>query len=476
MRIAVIGAGPAGMTAAYQLAKGGAEVEVFEAGPVVGGMSRSIKLWGQTVDLGPHRFFSSDARVNGLWLEVVGRDYRMVERITRIYYNGRFFHYPLQATNALINLGLFEAFRCGMSYLREKVSPGSSSSSNETFESWVVDRFGRRLFEIFFKTYSEKLWGISCQELDADFAAQRIKRFSLGEAIKDVFGLGAAQHKTLVRHFAYPTTGTGTVYERMAESVRNRPGCRILTGTPIKGLCRDGNRISGIVTENGETREFDHVISTMPLTHMVRAIGDMPAEVENAVNALQFRNTILVYLHVSAKDVFPDQWLYVHASNLRMGRITNFRNWVPDIVGDCPGTILALEYWCNFEDALWAEDDQTLIDRAKDEILRTGLIRGAGITDGHVVRIPRCYPIYRKGYKDHLDVVTTFLKQFSGITPIGRYGAFKYNNQDHGILMGILVAENLLGGKNNDLWAVNTDYDSYQESTAITASGLVTSE
>jgi protoporphyrinogen oxidase len=459
------------MTAAYQLAKGGVDVEVYEASEQVGGMARSFQLWGQTVDLGPHRFFSNDARVNRLWLEVIGRDYRMVSRLTRIYYNQRFFRYPLEPANALWNMGLWTAARCVLSYLKEKASPSFPPDSPGTFESWVVGRFGRRLFDMFFKSYSEKLWGIPCQELDADFAAQRIKKFSLGEAIKSSLGLGKANHKTLVDHFAYPLGGTGMAYERMAEAVREWGG-EVHLKRPVRRVLHDDGHVHGLEFADGEQRYFDHVLSTMPLTLLVRGLGDLPADVRKAADSLTFRNTILVYLNVAGTDLFPDQWLYVHSPDLKMGRVTNFRNWVPELYGEQKTSILALEYWCYDQDALWAQAEQELIHRAEQEIRATGLIGDTPIAAGKVVRIRRCYPVYRTGYKDHLARVVSYLRGFRGLTPIGRYGSFKYNNQDHSILMGLLAAENLLEGRTNDLWSVNTDYDSYQEAARITETGL----
>ena len=471
MKVAVIGAGAAGMTAAYQLAKGGAQVEVFEANDRVGGLARTIELWGQKVDLGPHRFFSNDARVNRLWLEVMGRDYRMIDRLTRIFYRGRYFHYPLKPGNALWNMGILNAGRCLASYLKEKVRPSYPDGAAATFESWVVGRFGRRLFEMFFKSYSEKLWGISCQDLDADFAAQRIKKFSLGEALKSALGLGKSEHKTLVDRFAYPLGGTGTVYQRMAEKTRQRNGV-IHLDCPVERVVHDNRKVTGLQCSDGSFRPFDHVISTMPLTLLVRGLGTLPAEVDAAVDALRYRNTIIVYLHFQGKDLFPDQWLYVHSPDLLAGRLTNFRNWVPELYGNAQTTILALEYWCYDEDDLWAEPDQRLIERATREVRSTALVGSAAVSDGHVLRIRRCYPVYARGYKQHLSPIVAFLNTFQGLTPIGRYGAFKYNNQDHSILMGILAAANILDNQRHDLWAVNTDYDSYQESAVITATGL----
>jgi protoporphyrinogen oxidase len=459
------------MSAAYQLAKGGVDVDVFEASPHVGGLARTIELWGQRVDLGPHRFFSSDARVNRLWLEVVGRDYEMIDRLTRIYYEGRFFYYPLRPLNALLTLGFLEAAGCMLSYLRQRLFPPKLDES--TFEGWVVRRFGRRLFEIFFKTYSEKLWGIRCDDLDAAFAAQRIKKLSLFEAVKNaLLGGRGNKHKTLVDTFAYPTGGTGMVYERMAERVRASGG-RVHLQRPVERVLTEGGAVTGIELPGGEVLSFDHVISSMPITLLVARLPEAPAEVREAAAALRFRNTILVYLRVEGSGLFPDNWLYVHSPALRTGRITNFGNWVPQINGAERGrsTILALEYWCDDDEPLWAEDDATLIARARDELLRAGLAGEAPVGEGKVVRIRRCYPVYRRGYRAHLEPVERYLRSIEGLSVIGRYGAFKYNNQDHSILMGILAADNVLEGAKHDLWGVNTDYE-YQESAVITRTGL----
>ncbi|RUL89180.1 FAD-dependent oxidoreductase [Tautonia sociabilis] len=468
MRVAVIGAGPAGLAAAYRLAEAGEEVEVFESAPVVGGMCRSFRLWGQTVDLGPHRFFSTDPLVNGLWSEVVGRDYRMVDRMTRICYGGRFYRYPLEPIDALSKMGGLEASRCLGSYLKERIAPSFPPGSEGlgTFESWVVGRFGRRLFEKFFKSYSEKLWGIPCSELDEDFAAQRIKKFSLGEAVKSAVGLGRTRHKTLVDRFAYPIGGTGMVYDRLADRIRDRGG-QVRLGTRVRRVLHDRGRVLGLELADDSRHRFDHVISTMPLTLLVRGLGTPPPLVEKAIGALRFRNTVLVYLHVDGTDLFPDQWLYIHSPELLAGRLTNFRNWVPELHGGSTTSILALEYWCNDEDSLWAEPEEVQIARAVRELRQTGLIGDAKVLDGDVVRVPRCYPIYRAGYKNHLAVVTSYLDRFSGLTPIGRYGSFKYNNQDHSLLMGLLAADNLRQGPRHDLWSVNTDYECYQEAAEL---------
>jgi protoporphyrinogen oxidase len=473
MRVAVIGAGPAGMTAAMELARRGAQVAVYEASDRVGGLARSLDLWDQRVDLGPHRFFSTDARVNRLWLDVVGRDYQMVDRLTRIYYRRRFFHYPLKPLDALLKMGPANAAACLASYLKQRLSPSIAPQEHDSFEAWVVNRFGRRLFEMFFKSYSEKLWGISCHELSADFAAQRIKKFSLGEAVRGALAPGRnKRHRTLVERFAYPLRGTGAVYEKMAQRVRGHGGLVHLSA-PVRRVTHQGSRITGLELADGRQEACDHVISTMPLTLLVRGLADVPPEVAAAADALKFRNTILVYLHVDSDALFADQWLYIHSPELRMGRVTNFRNWVPQLCAGQRTTILAAEYWCDPSDAMWSEDEASMIERATCELRSTGLLGDAGVLAGHVVRIARCYPVYARGYRQHVECIADYLRNFDGLTPIGRYGAFKYNNQDHSILMGILAAENLVDGRNHDLWGVNTDYADYAESARITETGLV---
>ncbi|MGZ3883610.1 MAG: FAD-dependent oxidoreductase [Bacteroidia bacterium] len=468
MKVAVIGAGPAGMTAAYELSKQIGEVDVFEAGDSVGGMSKTIELWNQKVDIGPHRFFSSDTRVNELWLEVVGQDYEMVNRLTRIYYNRRFFHYPIKAFNALKNLGIFEAGRCIINYGVEKLFPTKDTS---TFEGWVTNRFGKRLYQLFFKTYTEKLWGIPCNVLDADFAAQRIKKFSLGEAMKTALFGNSGKHKTLVDQFAYPHGGTGMVYTRMAELIKGKGG-HIHLKSPIKRVITKNNKACAIELEDGTVKEYDHIISSMPLSLMVARLPEVPENVKQAANSLKFRNTIIVYLNVKAKNLFPDNWLYVHSSDLQMGRLTNFRNWVPQLYGKEESTICALEYWCYDEDEFWKLSEEKLIALGKEELKKTGLIKNAEITAGHVYKIHRCYPVYSTGYKDILKPVEDYLSTVQNLHVIGRYGAFKYNNQDHSILMGKLAAENILKGTSHNLWEINTDYDNYQEESMITKTGL----
>lgn len=461
MRTIVVGAGPAGLTAAYQLTKEAPFVDVFEASDCVGGMARSITLWGQTVDLGPHRFFSQDERVNRLWMEVVGDDYAIIERQTRILYQAKLYQYPLEVRDALTKFGVLEAGRCIVSYAKEFVLPTPQDGS---FENWVSNRFGRRLFEIFFKTYSEKLWGISCKTLDSDFAAQRIRNFSMGGAVKSIFIQGQNRAaRTVIDKFAYPLEGSGIVYERMADLVKKRGG-KVHMRSPVRRLIIKNNRVTGIECLSGQKEFCDQVITTMPLTTLVRQMDGAPVEVVHACEQIAFRNTILVYLEILNENPFTDNWVYVHDPDLAFGRVTNFRNWVPTICGKSPHTILAMEYWCNASDEFWTRDNSLLIEQAKTEIVRAGLVgSGNKIGKGFVLKIPNSYPVYRRGYKEHVSVIRNYLQHISGLQVIGRGGAFKYNNQDHSILMGHLAAENILKEQSHDLWGVNTDYDTYQE-------------
>jgi protoporphyrinogen oxidase len=432
-------------------------------------MAKTIPLWGQLVDLGPHRFFSSDTRVNRLWLEVINGRYRMVQRLTRIYYRRTFFDYPLKAFNALRGLGLLEAARCVLSYGKARLFPCRPES---TFDAWVTNRFGERLYGIFFKSYSEKLWGIPCKELDADFAAQRIKKLSLLEAVKAaVFG-GGQQHKTLVDEFAYPLDGAGAVYDTMAERIAAMGG-EIHLRTPVRSVHPASDQAGArpsIVLDDGDTLHFDHIVSSMPITLLVDRMG-APESIRSRAKELRFRNTLLVYLRIAGESPFPDQWIYVHSPELQTGRITNFRNWLPSITRNESDTIICLEYWCYDDDELWQADEQHLVALATGEAYKTSLVPPDTIIDGKVVRVPRCYPVYATGYRDQLAPVEQYLRQQPGISVIGRYGAFKYNNQDHSILMGLLAAENITDGTNHDLWAINTDYE-YQESSRITSTGL----
>ncbi|MGE0451516.1 MAG: FAD-dependent oxidoreductase, partial [Vicinamibacterales bacterium] len=454
------------------LAARGASVELHEAGPEVGGLCRTLDLWGQRVDLGPHRFFSTDPRVLGLWRDIVGPNYEMVRRMTRIYYDRRFFDYPLEPLSVLAGLGVWRSLECLASYVWAITRPRRPSL--DTFEDWVTARFGRRLYETFFKSYSEKLWGIPGDELDADFAVQRIKSLDLWEAVKAAFHRGRDEHRTLLREFAYPTGGTGRVYEKLAQMFIERSG-RLFLRSPVARVICDRGKVRGAELNDGRSIEADAVVSTMPLTLLIERLDGCPGEVRAAAARLTFRNTILAYLEVEGTAHFPDNWIYVHSPELRCGRITNFRNWTPDLCGGRGSTILCLEFWANDDDTIWQAPNGEVERLARDELAATGLAPRAAVLNAHIARIPRSYPVYRRGYQAHVEVIRRHLAGIRGLHAVGRYGAFKYNNQDHSLLMGILVARAIAGEPGDDPWLVNTAHD-YQEAAALPDPGFAAAD
>lgn len=465
MKVVIIGAGPAGLSCAYELCKKGVEVEIFEASNYIGGMSRSFDLWGQRVDLGPHRFFSKEKHVNGFFKEIVQEEYTLVNRLTRIYYRRRFFQYPLRLMNVLTNLNLFTITRILWDYFIQRVNPIENPT---TLEEWITNRFGKKLFEIFFKNYSEKLWGISCSQIDADWAAQRIKTLSLLEAvIASVKGNGGKKHKTLVDQFAYPKEGTGMLYEKCADRIGEMNG-RIHLNSAIKRVLIDSSgKTSGVQLTDGRVVEADIVVSTMPFTALIKGFDNVPLKVNKAVSQLYFRNTILVYLEVDGVDLFKDNWIYVHSPDVKHGRITNFRNWCPSLTKGKNTTILCIEFWAFENDEIWSMDESSISKIAEEEIRTIKIIpENMKVLRNSVLRVPKCYPVYETGYQKHLKVLENYIDEIDNLIPIGRYGSFKYNNQDHSILMGILAAEKITENSKINLWDINTDTE-YQEEGKI---------
>ena len=469
MKVIVIGAGPAGLSCAYELSRQGVEVEVFEVNDQVGGMSRTIDLWGQKVDLGPHRFFSKEKRVKDFFHSVLKGEYTSVPRLTRIYYNKRYFNYPLKIRNVIWNLPLTTIVRVLWDYLLIRIKPIKNPTS---FEEWVINRFGRKLYSIFFKSYSEKLWGVPCSEIDADWAAQRIKTFSLFGAISaSLKSKDGGKHQTLIDEFDYPKNGTGYLYDRTAQEIEGNGG-KVFLNSGIKRVVKQGESVSGVELLDGRLVEADVVVTTMPLTNLVKGFSekDVPEDVVKSIDQLYFRNTILVYLEIEGKNLFEDNWIYIHSDKVKHGRITNFRNWCPTLNQDESNTILCLEFWTFDQDELWQCGQEELIALAKKEVQELQLFpQTKAILRSEVVKIPKCYPVYEKGYKKHLSIVQDYLDGIENLIPIGRYGSFKYNNQDHSILMGLIAADKILNNSKVNLWDVNTDSD-YQEIVSETES------
>ena len=458
--IIIIGAGPAGLSAAARLCELKNKPILFESSNKVGGMSGSINLWGHTVDYGPHRFFSSDKVVVEFWQRYVKSNFVMVKRQTRIYFGRKFYDYPLKPINALKNLGIFQSFYSLLSYLKAKVF---KKKENGSLETWLSNRFGDKLYKTFFKTYTEKLWGISCKELDADWAAQRIQKLTLGGAIKNALLKGKKiKHKTLVDEFAYPKSGNQFFYDQLSKFIEKEINQEINFNSKVTKIILRGNKVKGVLLQDGQEYKCDWLISTMPITSLIKGLKDVPEKVKKAANSLRFRNTILVYLLIDSDKLFPDQWLYIHEPNVLHGRVTNFRNWSPYIVANDNRTVICLEFWCFDDDIIWQKNESDLVKIASNEISKIDLIKESSIIDGKLVKIPKCYPVYEKGYKEHLNVLQKYIDGIDGLVPIGRYGSFKYNNQDHSLLMGIMAAESISMNKKPALWDINTD-SKYQE-------------
>ena len=458
--IIIIGAGPAGLSAAARLCELKHKPLLFESSNKVGGMSGSINLWGHTVDYGPHRFFSSDKVVIDFWQRYIKSNFVMVTRQTRIYFGKKFYDYPLKPLNALRNLGIFPSFYSLLSYLKSKFFKLKEDGSLET---WISNRFGNNLYKKFFKTYTEKLWGISCRKIDADWAAQRIQKLTLGGAIKNALFKGKnIKHKTLVDEFAYPKKGNQFFYDQLSKFIEREIGQKIKFNSKVSKILTIDNKVKGLELDNGERFECEWIISTMPITSLIKGLKDVPEKVHKAASALRFRNTILVYLLIDSDELFPDQWLYIHEPNVLHGRVTNFRNWSPYIVGNDKSTVICLEFWCFDEDPIWNKNESELINIASKEISKIDLIKESSIIEGKLVKIPKCYPVYEQGYKKHLAILQKYIDGIHGLVPIGRYGSFKYNNQDHSLLMGIMAAESISMNKKPSLWEINTD-SKYQE-------------
>ena len=462
--VLVIGSGPAGLTCGYQLSKcENFNCKIVEISNEVGGMARSFEVFNRIVDVGPHRFFSNDTRVNKLWLEVIGDEYKMVNRLTRIYYKKKFYNYPLKPFNALKNLGILTSFICFFSYLKYLIFPLKDTS---VFSNWITNRFGYKLYSIFFKSYTEKLWGISPQKLSSEFAKQRIKDFSLGEAIKQLF-IKKNEHKTLVDQFAYPIKGNGYIYEKMKNKFLINGGEISFNKTIISIEKVDNNFI--IKYSDNKIEKYDILVSTMPIDNFLNIFKNYRGEIPN----LKFRNTILVYTNIITENIFEDQWLYIQEENVKAGRITNFNNWVDSIKNNQKGTVLVNEYWTDSDGEMWNFNDQNLHDLCSKDLISCGFIKDKSeIIDFKVIRVPKCYPIYTGNYKDELFSVQNFIDKIDDLQLIGRYGSFKYNNQDHSILMGLLSSKNIINNTSNTLWDINTDYK-YHESSKISETGLV---
>ncbi len=477
----IAGAGPAGLTAAYELAKHGHHSVVLEADPIrVGGISRTDQYKGYRFDIGGHRFFSKSAVVNRLWEEILGDEFLTRPRLSRIYYDRKFFHYPLKPLDAFLKLGPLRSLRILLSYLKARLRPISPERS---FEDWVVNRFGRLLFEIFFKTYTEKVWGMPTDRISADWAAQRIKGLSLiGAVLNALIGTGGRRGgevvKTLIDEFRYPRLGPGQMWEAARDFVVAR-GSDVAMDRRVERIEHDGGSITAFVAEDAQGRVTRYhgrnFISTLPMRHLIRAMSPAaPPEVRHAAEQLGYRDHLTVVLIVDRPETFPDTWIYIHEPGVRLGRVQNFKNWSPQMVPDPGKTGLGLEYFCFEGDELWSQTDAELVELGRREIDAIGLVPASAVVDGCVVRTPKAYPVTDDAYREHVEVLRAWLSRFDNLSLAGRNGMHKYNNQDHSMMTALLVARNILGTGRFDAWKVNTDAEYHEDGGQDAAVGRET--
>ncbi len=472
--VAIIGAGPAGLTAAYLLTKQGLNVTVIEKDPVyVGGISRTVEHNGFRFDIGGHRFFSKSKEVVDLWNEILPDDFIQRPRMSRIYYEGKFYSYPLRAFEALGNLGIWRSTLCMASFAKAQLFPIKNVKS---FQDWTVNQFGNKLFSIFFKTYTEKVWGMPCDEMSADWAAQRIKGLSLGAAVLDglkrSLGLNkkpndGMETKTLLETFRYPRQGPGMMWDAARDKVV-AAGNHVLMGQALKQLRFDDTAqlwrmqatdAEGVVT----TINAAHVISSAPMRELAGRIFPLPATLPSALN-LNYRDFLTVALMIRSDDLFPDNWIYIHDSKVKVGRVQNFRSWSPEMVPDPELACVGLEYFCFEGDGLWSMSDDDLVALATKEMAILGLCNPDHVVGGAVVRQEKAYPVYDETYRDNVDTMRRELEElYPTLHMVGRNGMHRYNNQDHAMMTAMLTVRNIVAGaRKYDIWGVNEDAEYHE--------------
>jgi len=468
--VVIIGAGPAGLTAAYMLTKRGVAPTVLDADTVVGGISRTAVRDGWRFDIGGHRFFTKVKPVNDLWFEILGRDeFLRRPRMSRIYYRGKLYDYPIKPANALKTLGPVEAVRCGFSYLYARVRPPSDQS---TLEGYIVANYGRRLYNHFFKTYNEKVWGVPASEIASDWGAQRIKGMSLFAAVWEPIRAKIAgrrdpskQVTSLIEEFNYPKYGPGQMWERCTELVTDKGTKVVFDSNVTKIEHADGRAVAVIAESSGVSNRYEctDVISSMPISALLEAMDPpVPSDVTKAAEALRYRDFMTVALVVPEEYGFPDTWIYIHDPDVEVGRIQNFSSWSPYLVKD-GRTCLGLEFFVQEGDEMWTKSDADLVEQGKRELQHLNLVDASKVEDGYVVRMPKAYPFYDWEYKENVAVLRKWLEEHTpNVHPVGRNGMHRYNNQDHSMYTAMLSVENIFGA-DHDVWSVNVEEEYHEE-------------
>jgi protoporphyrinogen oxidase len=460
---AVLGAGPAGLTAAWVLAQRGQPGTVLEADGAVGGIAKTVEFEGYRFDLGGHRFYTKLTPVRRLWEEMLGPELLTRPRLSRIYYHDRFFSYPLQARDVFQGLGVVESVRCGLSYFYWRrrwrdVQP-------QTFEEWVVRRFGRRLYDAFFRSYTEKVWGIPGSEIQAEWAAQRIQEFSLTHAIFGILGLKRGSPPTLIEEFQYPRLGPGQMWETFRDWVEDH-NIPVLLNHRCVGIRHEGGRAESVVVRTNGS-EYEHavegVLSSIPLPELVECLDPAaPQKVREAASRLRYRNLCVVALMTREGEPFPDNWIYLHDPRTQAGRVQNFGAWSPAMVREGT-TCLGVEYFCFDGDEIWEMSDQLAVETASSDLETIGLLDSAQVTNGVKVRVPKAYPMYDSGYREAVAQIRGYLEHFENLRTFGRNGLHRYNNQDHSMWTAMLATINHVDGASHDVWSVNTKAEYLEE-------------
>jgi protoporphyrinogen oxidase len=465
---AILGGGPAGLTAAYTLGRRGRPGVVFEADGQVGGIAKTVEFNGYRFDLGGHRFFTKLEPVQRLWEDMLGDEFLTRPRLSRIYYDGKYFAYPLTAKDVVGRLGLLESTRCALSYLWAARHRGLEA---DTFEEWVTARFGRRLYDAFFRSYTEKLWGIPGSEIRSLWAAQRIKNFSLGKAVLTMLGLQREHVTTLIEEFQYPRLGPGQMWEEFAARVREA-GIGMKMQHRCVSITHADRRVRSVaVRRNGDVYEHavDGVVSSIALRDLIQCLDPPPPpEVQAAARTLRYRDLVLVALMTTEAEPFPDNWIYLHDPETRAGRVQNYGAWSAGMVR--PGTTcLGVEYFCFEGDDVWQMSDEDAVALATQELARIGLIDPSKVIDGVKVLVPKAYPMYDSKYEAAVATVRAYLEQFENLQTCGRNGLHRYNNQDHSMWTAMLATLNLVDGEQHDVWSVNTEAEYLEEGELVKA-------
>ncbi|MFN0114161.1 MAG: NAD(P)/FAD-dependent oxidoreductase [Paracoccaceae bacterium] len=467
--VVVIGGGPAGLTAAYELQKRSGRYTplVYEASDMVGGIARTESHNGYRFDIGGHRFFTKVKEVEEMWHEVLQDDFITVPRLSRIYYRGKFFDYPLKLVNALRNIGFYESVRIMLSYLKWQVRP---YKKEESFEEWVINRFGGRLYMHFFRSYTQKVWGINPREIRADWAAQRIKNLSLFKAVWNAL-TGSNDTTSLIEEFQYPRLGPGMMWEKTQELIEEQGG-KVELRSAVVGVNRQGNRVTSVDVkhwhEDGrppvvERVEGAHFINSMALRDLIHSFDPPPPpEVVEAANRLRYRDFLIVTLVLDHADPFKDNWIYIHSPHVKVGRIQNFRAWSKEMLPDQNTASIGMEYFCQEGDGLWTMTDDELRALASKELEELGLAKANDVIDAAIIRQPKAYPVYDGEYRAALDIIEGWIGSLENFQTVGRNGLHRYNNQDHSMLSAMLAARNILGEKHN-VWTVNVERSYHEE-------------